>query len=346
MADSRSSIAASEAPADSSAGASAQEGRTPTEPCFTDFLFHQRRKHGKYRVIDGPDPALEGPVADTHCHLAPLGFRAASMARAAAWGVDFACDVCDPAEDAAETFARLSSWEAEARAWAAAVDDAPAAPAAPVRYRLAVGVHPHNASYWGAGTESELKRYLADSRTAAVGEVGLDYYYDLSPREAQRAVFRAQIRIAHETGLPLALHIRDAHAEALAILDEEGFPEAGTILHCCSLPPAELEPWIDRGCFIAYGGAVTFKKLDDARAGARLVPADRLLTETDCPYMTPEPLRGIENGSEYIVFTAAMLAEVRGARPGEDRRRFLAQLHANATGLLDRKPTAWQLSAR
>lgn len=346
MADTLATHATSEAPADASAGASAHEGRTPAEPHLTDFLFHQRRKHGKYRVIGGPDPALEGPLADTHCHLAPLADRAASMARAAAWGVDFACDVCDPAEDAAETYAHLSDWEAQARAWAAAVDDAPATPAAPVRYRLAVGVHPHNASYWRKGTADELKGYLADPRTAALGEVGLDYYYDLSPREAQRAVFRAQIRIAHETGLPLALHIRDAHAEALAILDEEGFPEAGTILHCCSLPPAELEPWIDRGCFVAYGGAVTFKKLDEAREGAKLVPTDHLLTETDCPYMTPEPLRGIENGSEYMVFTAALLSWVRGVEPGEDRRAFLAQLHDNALGLLDRKPTAWQLSAR
>lgn len=346
MADPIASTAASEAPADSSAGASAHEGRTPTDPLFPDLLFHQRRKHGKYRVIDGPDPALEAPLADTHCHLAPLGHRAASMARAAAWGVDFACDVCDPAEDAAETFARLEAWEDEARVWAAAADGAPAVPAAPVRYRLAVGVHPHNASAWGESSARELKRYLADPRTAALGEVGLDYYYDLSPRDAQRAAFRAQIRIARETGLPLALHIRDAHAEALAILDEEGFPEAGTILHCCSLAPRALESWIERGCFIAYGGAVTFKKLDDAREGAKLVPTDRLLTETDCPYMTPEPLRGIENGSEYLVFTAATLAAVRGVEPGEDRRRFLAQLHANATGLLDRKPTAWQLRAR
>ena len=346
MADPIASTAAPEALADVSAGASAHEGRRPAEPRLTDFLFHQRRKHGKYRVIGGPDPALEGPLADTHCHLAPLADRAASMARAAAWGVDFACDVCDPAEDAAETFACLSDWEAQARSWAAAADDAPAPSAAPVRYRLAVGVHPHNATYWNEGAASELKRYLADPRTAALGEVGLDYYYDLSPRDDQRRVFRAQIRLAHETGLPLALHIRDAHDEALALLDEEGFPEAGAILHCCSLPPAELEPWIDRGCFIAYGGAVTFKKLDDARRGAMLVPTDRLLTETDCPYMTPEPLRGIENGSEYMVFTAALLASVRGIEPGEDRRAFLAQLHDNALGLLDRKPTAWQLSAR
>ena len=203
--------------------------------------------------------------------------------------------------------------------------------------RLAVGVHPHNAKLYDDAIEHELLARLDDPRVVALGEIGLDFHYDLSPRDMQERVFRRQIALAKEAGLPVALHLRggddpevdDAHRRAFGILQEEGFPERGTLLHCCALPPDELKPWVEAGCYIAYGGALTFKSADAARAGACIVPADRLLLETDSPYMTPEPMRGAACTPAHVVFTAAVLAEVRGAAAGEERKAFLEQLHAN-----------------
>ena len=160
---------------------------------------------------------------------------------------------------------------------------------------------------------------------------------DLSPRNVQRDVFVRQVELAKQAGLPIALHLRggedpekdNAHAEAFGILQEIGFPEAGTLLHCCALGPDELAPWVEAGCSIAYGGALTFKSAIDAREGAKIVPLDHLMIETDSPYMTPEPMRGTACTPAHVVFTAARLAEVRGIEPGDGRRRFLEQLHEN-----------------
>lgn len=205
-----------------------------------------------------------------------------------------------------------------------------------------MGCHPHNAKHYDDALELKLRELLADPRVSAVGEIGLDYHYDFSPREDQRTAFRRQILVAKEAGLPVVLHVREAHDEAFAILQEEGFPEAGTLLHCFNLDWAELERWVDAGCYVAFGGPLTFKKADVVRDAAARVPQDRLLTETDAPYMTPEPLRGAVCGPEHVVFTAEKLCEVRGFTRGEEREAFLNALMANACGLLDREPTSWQ----
>ncbi len=210
-----------------------------------------------------------------------------------------------------------------------------------------MGCHPHNAQHYDDALEAVLRERLHDARVSALGEVGLDYHYDLSPREAQREAFRRQIRLAKEAGLPVVLHMREAHDDGFALLSEEGFPEAGTLLHCFNLDAAELARWVDAGCFIAFGGPLTFKKAEEVREAAKLVPADRLLTETDAPYMTPEPLRGTTCGPEHVAFTAAKLADVRGF---EDLRtpargEFLRQTYLNALGLLDRAPPAWPRGA-
>ena len=183
---------------------------------------------------------------------------------------------------------------------------------------------------------------LKDPRVAALGEIGLDYHYDFSPRDDQREAFRRQLRLAKEAGLPVALHLREAHDEALAIMREEGFPEAGTLLHCFNLDWATLEPWVEAGCYVAFGGALTFKNADDTREAAARVPADRLLTETDAPYMTPEPMRGMTCLPDHVLFTAERLAEACGRAPGTQREEFLARLMDNARELLDRPATAWQ----
>lgn len=205
-----------------------------------------------------------------------------------------------------------------------------------------MGCHPHNAKFYDDALEQTLIDRLADPRVAAVGEIGLDYHYDLSPREDQREAFRRQIRVAKTAGLPVILHIREAHDDAFAILQEEGFPEAGALLHCFNLDWAELERWVEAGCFVAFGGPVTFKRADEVRDAAARMPEERLLTETDAPYMTPEPLRGATCGPEHVVFTAEKLCEVRGLAFGAEREAFLKRLLSNAHGLLDREPTPWQ----
>lgn len=205
-----------------------------------------------------------------------------------------------------------------------------------------MGCHPHNAKHYDDALERKLVDLLADPRVCAVGEIGLDYHYDLSPRDQQREAFRRQLRVAKQAGLPVVLHIREAHDDAFAILQEEGFPPAGTLLHCFNLDWAELARWVGAGCHVAFGGPVTFKHADEVREAAAKVPVELLLTETDAPYMTPEPLRGATCGPEHVLFTAEKLCEVRGLAFGEERETFLRALLDNAHALLDREPTPWQ----
>ena len=339
------------------------------QPVFDDALFRQKRKHGKFRLVE--PPRLDGPVADTHAHVHLLADPALEFARCAAWGVGFVCDIIDVQEDAPDVFDRIDDWYAQAQsrlpeavertrevlaaggdelthlpdgaasARFALPDDAALRPLP--RLRLAAGVHPHNARFYDDAMESRLVKRLADPRVCAVGEIGLDYHYDLSPREDQRQAFRRQIHLAHVTGLPAALHVREAHDEAFAILREEGFPEAGTLLHCFDLDWETLEPWVDRGCFVALGGALTFKRCQDTRDAVARTPRNLLLTETDSPYMTPEPMRGMPCGPAHTVFTAACMAEVLGCETEKARNEMLAQIAQNARVLLDRPPTAWQI---
>jgi len=293
-------------------------------PPVADYGFYQRRKHDKWREVAPPSPALEGLVADSHAHIHMLPDPAWELARCAANGVDFVCMIVDPSEDGMRPFDELNSW------MAAADNSCP-------EVRIAVGVHPHNAKLYDNAMERTLLAHLESPYVGALGEIGLDYHYDLSPREVQRDVFRRQIDIAQQRDLPIALHLRggedpahdDAHREAFEILREMDALGPRTLLHCCALPPDELRPWVEADCYVAYGGALTFKNADSAREGARLVPAERLMVETDSPYMTPEPMRGATCTPAHVIFTAAALAEVRGIAPGPDRRAFLETLHAN-----------------
>ena len=290
-------------------------------PPERDLGFYQRRKHDTWRVVEPPSPALEAPVADSHAHIHMLPDPAWELARCDANGVDFVCEIVDPSEDGSRPFDELDMWTADV----------------PVDVRIATGVHPHNAKLCNEAVEAELLERLRDPRVVALGEIGLDFHYDLSPRDMQRDVFRRQVALAKERHLPIVLHLRggedpecdNAHREAFEILREMDALGPGTLLHCCTLPPEELRPWIEADCYVAYGGAITFKAADAAREGARLVSENRLLLETDSPYMAPEPMRGAACTPAHVVFTAARLAEVRGVEPGEDRRRFLQQVHAN-----------------
>lgn len=315
------------------------------EPVFVDALFRQKRKkhHGEFRLVDAP--MMDSPVADTHAHLEMLPDPAVAIARAGVHDVQFICTIVDVHEDADTTFDQLAGWEFQGAINMHRIgpvrccgDPCPRVP----QVRIAIGCHPHNAKHYDDALEAVLRERLRDQRVAAIGEIGLDYHYDLSPRDVQREAFRRQLRLASELGLPVALHVREAHDDAFRILQEEGFPQAGVLLHCYNLDAETLAPWVEQGCYVAFGGPVTFKKADEVREAARMVPADRLLTETDAPYMTPEPMRGMRCEPAHVIFTADTLAEVRGCLTPDERQAFFASTMENAQRLLNRPPLPWQ----
>ena len=210
------------------------------------------------------------------------------------------------------------------------------------RVVIAAGCHPHNAKRFDTQAELDLRTWLKQPDVVALGEIGLDYHYDFSPVEDQKRAFRAQIRLAKEAGLPVVLHVREAYADAWEIMQEEGFPDAGVLLHCFTADWATLEPWIEAGCSVSFGGAITFGSSDAIRDAASRVPVGQLLLETDAPYMAPKPLRGQKCEPAQMVFTAQRMAELRGAQDPLERRKLLTALYDNALRLFDRKPTDWQ----
>ncbi|HZP18676.1 MAG TPA: TatD family hydrolase [Bauldia sp.] len=179
-----------------------------------------------------------------------------------------------------------------------------------------IGTHPHNAAEEPDVTTEDLVRIAADPKVVAIGEAGLDYHYDNSPRAAQTAGFRRHIGAARQTGLPLVIHARDADDDIAAILTEEAgkgpFP---AILHCFASGRALALRGLELGAFISFSGILTFKRSDELRAIAAEVPLDRLLVETDAPYLAPGPHRGRRNEPAYVVETARILAEVKGLAP-------------------------------
>jgi TatD DNase family protein len=176
-----------------------------------------------------------------------------------------------------------------------------------------------------------------------LGEIGLDYHYEgmsdvdpdyepSAPREVQKDVFRKQIKLAKQYDMPIALHVRDAHEDALSILKAEGLPKRGALLHCVTVNWDTLKPFIELGCMAAFGGALTFNRSDDICDAARHVPKDRLLTETDAPFMAPVPLRGIPCEPAQTIFTAACLAQQFGCA---NDVAFYDRLYDNAVGFFD-----------
>jgi TatD DNase family protein len=182
----------------------------------------------------------------------------------------------------------------------------------------ALGVHPHQAGDGDADRLDELRELLADDRAVAVGETGLDYYRDYAPRDRQRELFARQLELATELGKPVVVHMRAAESETAAMLS--GF--AGTVvLHCFSSP--ELLPVaLERGYYISFAGNVTYPKAANLREAASQVPAERLLAETDSPYLSPQPRRGRPNEPANVVHTVAALAEARGEDPAALARRL------------------------
>ena len=177
-----------------------------------------------------------------------------------------------------------------------------------------VGVHPHDAITYDDRAESALVDLVKSSKkVVAWGEIGLDFYYDHSPRDVQREVFRRQIRKARQLNLPIIVHSRDADDETVEILAEEcADPDFKGIMHCFGGTAQMAEALMNLGFLISFAGNVTFKKADNLRDAARVVPLERLLIETDCPFLTPVPFRGKRNEPAYVVETAKFLADFYG----------------------------------
>ncbi len=259
-------------------------------------------------------------LVDSHCHLDFDTFdadREAAIARARAAGVAEMVTICT----------HLSRFEA-VRAIAEAHDG----------IWCTVGVHPHEAAEEGVESPDRLVRLADHPKVVGIGECGLDFYYDHSPREAQRANFRAHIAAARATGLPLIVHARDADDEMAAML-REGAGQGGLtgVMHCFSSGRALAEAAIEIGFYISLSGIVTFKKSDDLRDIVRDLPLDRLLVETDSPYLAPVPNRGKRNEPAFVALTAACVAELKGVTPEalarvttENFRRLFTRARATA----------------
>ncbi|MCC0043754.1 MAG: TatD family hydrolase [Brucellaceae bacterium] len=181
-----------------------------------------------------------------------------------------------------------------------------------------VGTHPHNAGEEDGIPASEIIALAEHPKVVAIGEAGLDYFYDKAPRDAQAAGFRTHIAAARETGLPLVIHARDADDDVAAILrDETGKGAFPFILHCFSSGRALAETGVELGGYVSFSGILTFKKSEELHAIARDLPRDRLLVETDAPYLAPTPHRGKRNEPAYVAHTAAVLAETLGVSNDE-----------------------------
>ena len=228
---------------------------------------------------------------DNHCHLESGAEGAAAVARAADAGVDRLIDVGTDLERSRQALAT-------ARALAAVSATA--------------GVHPHDASGGIEGIES----LLAEPEVVAVGECGLDYHYDHSPREVQRSVFAAQVGLAHIHDLPLVIHTRKAWEDTFEILDREGTPRR-TVFHCFTGGPDEQGEALARGAMISFSGIVTFKGATELHEAARACPLDRIHVETDAPYLAPVPHRGKQNEPAWVAHVGARVAELQGLTVAE-----------------------------
>ena len=178
-----------------------------------------------------------------------------------------------------------------------------------------VGVHPHDAAKATPETWERLREIARHPKVLAMGEIGLDYHYDFSPRDTQRAAFARQLELAAEAGKPIVIHTREAWDDTLAML-REGW-RGGGIMHCFTGDEHEASAALEIGFHLSYGGVLTFPKADNVRRAAAMTPPDRLLVETDCPYLAPVPHRGKRNEPAFVAETLRRLAEVRGQSADE-----------------------------
>ncbi len=235
-----------------------------------------------------------GPMlVDTHCHLhllesPPEEVVAEALAEGVGHLVDVGVDLASSRQAAANA-ARLPQVSATA------------------------GVHPHDADSFSGAALDELRRLLADERVVGVGETGLDYHYDNSPRDAQRAAFAAHVRLARELDKALVVHCREAFADVLATLDGEGAPPR-VVFHCFAGDEQAAARVVEAGWYVSFAGTVTFRNAPGLRAACAVVPLERMVLETDSPFLSPHPYRGRPNRPGRVAVTAQTVAEVHGVR--------------------------------
>jgi len=254
-------------------------------------------------------------VIDSHCHLADEVFAA----------------------DLEEVIARARDAELEgALVVLAAGEEQESAQARKLEglwpdVRFAVGVHPHQAHAFAddpqRAADTVRAQIQATPRARAIGEIGLDYHYDFSPRDVQQRVFRAQVRLAREAQRPVVVHTREADGDTIDILREEGGGALRGVLHCFTGDAALARAGLDLGFYISLAGIVTFPKAGDLRETARRVPLDRLLAETDSPFLAPVPHRGKRNEPAHVGLVIAALAELHGVLPSELGARTAVNFH-------------------
>jgi TatD DNase family protein len=255
-------------------------------------------------------------IVDSHCHLADETFAndlPDVVRRAKDAGVARALVILEGGNDKEAAQAeRLSALWPEAR--------------------FSIGVHPHQAHQFASQPERAAAVVRAQvERTPharAIGEIGLDYHYDYSPRDVQHAVFRGQLRLARELGLPVVIHTREAEDDTLAILREEGAgPHVRGVLHCFTGTPALAAAGLDLGFYVSLAGIITFPKASELRETARTVPLDRLLVETDSPFLAPVPHRGTRNEPAHVVQIVDALAALHARPPAELAQATGANFH-------------------
>ncbi len=259
-------------------------------------------------------------IFDTHCHIADPAFdedRAQVIARMREAGVCRANVVADPCEEdpnQEKVFALVAQHDFLC---------------------ASIGAHPHNACRYTGAAERTILDHLSRPECRLLGEIGLDYHYDLSPREDQKRVFDRQLELAWQHHVPVQLHIREAHGDCMDMLRARaaaGCIPAG-IMHCYTGSWEAAKVYLDLGLYISLSGALTFKNAPKLAEVCRNVPADRLLIETDCPYMAPVPLRGRRNEPSFITHTLARAAELREVAPD----RLAEQLYANSLKIFNLK---------
>jgi len=197
-----------------------------------------------------------------------------------------------------------------------------------------VGVHPHEASGYNASIEGQISNLAQSDRVVAIGEIGLDYHYDNSPRDLQKKAFERQLRLASSMDLPVIIHNREAHRDCLDILHVEKNERQRGVFHCYSGSAEMVREVVELGFYVSFAGVVTFKNARKAVEALKVVPIDRLLFETDCPYLSPEPYRGKRNEPAYTSFTAQRIAEVLEM----EYDRLCSTVWENTHRLFDRLP--------
>lgn len=252
--------------------------------------------------------------ADSHCHLAGPEFAAdleQVVSRARAGGVTRALVIL-----AADDEPELAQAAAVSACWP--------------EVRFAIGVHPHAAGSFPDPADAAAAVARAVERqplTRAIGEIGLDYHYDTAPRELQRSVFAAQVQLAVRLGLPVVIHTREADDDTFAVLEREGASDVGGVLHCFTGDEQAARRALELGFYISLAGIVTFPKATSLKDVARMLPIDRLLIETDSPFLAPVPHRGKRNEPAHVVRVAEVVAGLRGMSTEDAGTAVLANFH-------------------